>query len=225
MNKKFEYFKDYFWRLRVKNGIYHGKWSETRKFTTGISFPTLVSPANNLLDVKKDIIFFWNTVDGADVYQIQVAKDDKFTNKLVDQDSLNNGRFQKDGFPYDTKLFWRVKAKYAMGQSIWSEIWNLTTEKENEKGVLDDISGMEANLYPNPFSEKVSFEIKMPRFADLSITILDISGAEITTIHSGRLESGNYLFTWEPKNLPQGSYICKFKIDSRTYFGKLNFIK
>jgi|GEM_PF-1042387 len=223
--KTFEYFTDYYWHLRMKNGIYNGLWSDTRTFKTGIATPELVSPANNLTDAKKDEIFFWNTVTGADFYQIQVSTDDKFSVKIIDEDSIKIGRYSHDGFPYETKLFWRVKAKYDKGQSFWSEIWNLTIEKKNNDNVIDEMTGLDVNIYPNPFSSFVKFDMKILKNSNVTISILTTNGDEVAKVWSGNLESGSYSFNWTPGDLSQGSYIYKLNVDSRDYFGKLNFVK
>lgn len=124
----------YYWRVRdtdTDGAGANGSWF-TFSFTTISAPPTLSSPANSLLgvDASVNITFNWNSVTGANLYQLQVDNDPVFGSPEVlttsATTSANDGGVLLPGIVY----YWRVRSSNNGGTSWsnWSSSWNFTTE-------------------------------------------------------------------------------------------------
>ena len=82
--------------------------------------PQLISP------VKEDNIYlsfdtlFWNRIENAGYYQLQVSNKVDFSDLLIDSSLLVKNIFIPDNLPSD-EYYWRVKSVNNFGQSAWSE--------------------------------------------------------------------------------------------------------
>ena len=50
--------------------------------------------------------------------------------------------------------------------------------------------------FPNPFNSNTTITIALARNSKINLTILDIRGRKVKTIHNGRLTAGNHNFSW-----------------------------
>jgi len=80
-------------------------------------------------------------------------------------------------------------------------------------GVEDETAGPGSftlyQNYPNPFNPStiISFSLDKRDFVDVSV--YDIRGEKITTLHNGITESGFHTVTFEATNLPAGMYLIR----------------
>jgi hypothetical protein len=64
--------------------------------------------------------------------------------------------------------------------------------------------------YPNPFREQSSFSLTMEKDQDVQITVFDIVGRRVRTLHRGRLVSGSmHRFELDGRDLTSGIYIVQ----------------
>lgn len=80
--------------------------------------PELVAPADGAVDLASPVTLDWNASLSATSYDVEVATDDSFTNKvLTAATSATQQTFtpEKSG-----SFFWRVRAKNVNGMSAWS---------------------------------------------------------------------------------------------------------
>ena len=77
--------------------------------------------------------------------------------------------------------------------------------------------------YPNPFSTKTTFELKLnENMCNAQITLLDLSGKKLENIFTGALNNGTNKINWEPNiNIEPGLYIYQLKIEKRIITGLL----
>lgn len=78
--QNFEYNTTYYWQVRAMNEKDTSQWSNLTKFTTQISSPVLVYPANQIYGVKFNDHLRWLKVKGADCYKIELATTPTFSN-------------------------------------------------------------------------------------------------------------------------------------------------
>jgi hypothetical protein len=95
------------------------------------AIPTLVAPTNNKLCVDNSVGFQWNVAtDGnndAVVYQMQVAKDQAFTQIVKTLDGV--AVTQLVGLDKNTAYYWRVKATDSKGlSSDYSTVYKFYTQ-------------------------------------------------------------------------------------------------
>jgi hypothetical protein len=80
--------------------------------------------------------------------------------------------------------------------------------------------------YPNPFYGQTTFEFSMENKANVTLTIYDISGKEITQLINKEFDSGKYEISWDGTNskgeiLNPGVYLYIFKSGTFTSSHKL----
>lgn len=100
-------------------------WGEFVVSVMSLSAPSLIIPENSTyLDFNQE--FSWSSIIGATSYKIELSKDSTFkSNKF--SDSLMVTKYKFTNLDYNTKYFWRVKAKNSVVESEWSNIRNFTT--------------------------------------------------------------------------------------------------
>lgn len=61
--------------------------------------------------------------------------------------------------------------------------------------------------FPNPFTNKTSFNYSIPKETEVSIALNDLTGKFIRTIINGRVSAGKHLVTFDVSSLPSGTYM------------------
>lgn len=74
----------------------------------------------------------------------------------------------------------------------------------NEPGSSGEIGQSFMNVYPNPFTNEINFEIKTNNLRDLQVHIYNIKGQLMETLI---VDDKN--FVWSPVDLSPGTYFCK----------------
>lgn len=85
---------------------------------------TLLAPVNNLITTDTLHTFFWDGLDGASQFRLQVVSP-RFDSivKLIIDTALTNNTFMMD---LDPKIYqWRVQASNSAFTSGFSDTWNL----------------------------------------------------------------------------------------------------
>jgi len=93
---------------------------------------------------------------------------------------------------------------------------------------------VQKNLYsfafPNPFSDKVNISYTLEWPTDVTVSIYNMYGALVKTIHNGIQSAGPYTTEWDGKNasgfeLSSGMYFYKISAGGSIAGGKLMFMK
>jgi hypothetical protein len=79
--------------------------------------------------------------------------------------------------------------------------------------------------YPNPFSLTTTIELSIQRRCDVTLSIYDVIGVEIATLHAGQLLPGHYSFEWDASHLPSGVYVYQFEADDYVRTKKMILLK
>lgn len=125
-----EDYKIYFWRIKAVRGQFQSDWSSTSNFTTKIGSTSLISPADNSINLDTSLSLTWNNKTYADKYTIQISIDNAFTNPQILNTSVNTNLYNGLGLLYDTVYYWRTKVHLTTEESDWSEIFSFRTELE-----------------------------------------------------------------------------------------------
>ena len=91
------------------------------------AIPTLASPPNEATGVSIPANLAWNPAAGAGAYRVQVARDDAFSQIVLDQADIAVTSISVSGLEANTPYFWRVNASNPTGTSDWSVAWSFTT--------------------------------------------------------------------------------------------------
>ncbi|MDT3738399.1 MAG: T9SS type A sorting domain-containing protein [Candidatus Kapabacteria bacterium] len=199
---KLDFNHTYYWRVRAKNHDAVSDWSAVRTFSSKLSKPVLIAPANNAIGVPVNADMLWNKVDSAAVYKIQISKHSNFDVlefELISGDTtittpLLDGR---------TDYFWRVKANNLVSTSDWSAIWKFTTvfgPPELRLPVNESVGNLN---YPLMVWEKAidveSYDLQISDKEDFSDLAFDTNSVITLSVTSGVLEY-NKMYYWRVRS-------------------------
>ena len=120
----------YYWRVSATNSNGTSGWSSVWDFITTSSIPAvpvLVLPTNGSTTELNNPTLTWNSVQGATIYNLQLALDNQFTNLVINQSGLTDTTYNVSGLTNGTQYYWRVNAGNTSGTSTWSDSWTFTT--------------------------------------------------------------------------------------------------
>ncbi|WP_369410451.1 phytase [Pontibacter qinzhouensis] len=94
---------------------------------TNINAPQLSAPANGSTSLPIAPLLNWQTVQGADAYQVQVSSRADFSTTVLNQSVRSANSLQLSNLAYSSVFYWRVRAVQAAQNSAWSSVWSFTT--------------------------------------------------------------------------------------------------
>ncbi len=112
---------DWYWKVAADlgNGISSASSEERRFDVLALADPAMVGPQNNV-DVQ-DVILDWNPVVGAKSYEIQVARNNDFTNVVEAKSGIQSTNYSPLITYDNAQYFWRVRSVDVNDQSTpWS---------------------------------------------------------------------------------------------------------
>ncbi|MFZ5552650.1 MAG: exo-alpha-sialidase [Bacteroidota bacterium] len=72
--------------------------------------------------------------------------------------------------------------------------------------------------YPNPFTDEITFSFELKEnVSKCSISVFDMNGKKIKTIHQGPLTKGKHEFNYNGKNLKAGNYVFVMETVAESY--------
>jgi hypothetical protein len=113
----------YTWRVAAFTAEgYRSVWSSVWSFTTPIAGPSLTAPLNG--ETLSALTFVWTSVSNAKNYTLQVSTVSSFSSTVINKTITGSTSYSPiESLPYDTVLYWHVKANFAIGSSAWSEVF------------------------------------------------------------------------------------------------------
>ena len=79
--------------------------------------------------------------------------------------------------------------------------------------------------YPNPFNPSTEISLSIEQRADITLSVLNISGQVISTLASGSYDSGDYSFRWDASNFSSGIYLVQIASGSYVETQKVILVK
>ena len=118
----------YYWRIRARDAADTTSWSATWNFTTHDNI-TLVTPTNNAISQDVNVLLDWTAVSGNSNYFVDLDTNSNFSSPLHQYLTVisTNSSYNTSNLLFDTKYYWRVRARDAVDTTSWSAIWNFTT--------------------------------------------------------------------------------------------------
>ena len=103
-------------------------------FAQKVTVPVLNAPEDEMVDAMPNVILDWQAVSGVGEisYHIQLAKDDAFSDLVVDEENADISAYYNEYLLFGQNYFWRVKASDDNGTSEWSEVFSFTTFNQVE---------------------------------------------------------------------------------------------
>jgi hypothetical protein len=218
---------NYTWKVEAVNAGGSSYFTATNSFTTVPavpSAPSLVTPASAAAGVNRRARFVWKSSVNANSYRLQVGADNAFATVLRDTTVLDTTLVLATPLDASTDYYWRANAQNYGGASAWSSAQLFTTGlvlgvevAEQEVPVTFDLY----QNYPNPFNPSTSIRYDVPKNAQVTITMFDILGRQVTTLVNGVQAAGRYSVQWNATGYASGVYI--YRMEARNADGSGNF--
>jgi hypothetical protein len=123
----------YYWRVNASNPGGTSQWSLTRAFITRTASglpraPRLITPVNGAINQPTSILFYWNAISGATIYELQISLKSDFSVLSFDNPGIFGISQQIDLPRNDTTYYWRVRGYDLISE--WSSTWRFRTLPE-----------------------------------------------------------------------------------------------
>jgi hypothetical protein len=79
--------------------------------------------------------------------------------------------------------------------------------------------------YPNPFNQQTILAFSLAEAGHYTLTLFDIQGREVETIHSGFSKAGRHLYVWQSRDQASGVYMLRLQVNGFTAWRKLILLK
>lgn len=84
--------------------------------------------------------------------------------------------------------------------------------------------------YPNPFNPTTQIQFSIPEYSNVTLTVYDITGREVTKLVNESLGTGTYTVTWDGRNangqiVSSGVYIYRIQAGSFVQSKRMVFVK
>ncbi len=79
--------------------------------------------------------------------------------------------------------------------------------------------------YPNPFNPTTTISYQMPVAGDITLTVYETTGRQVTELVNGWRDAGVHEFTFDASNLPSGIYLARLITGEFTQTQKLVLVK
>ncbi|MEI6089828.1 MAG: choice-of-anchor D domain-containing protein [bacterium] len=204
--KNLKYYNNYFWRVRNESGDTLGYWSKIWQFKTRISDFLLIYPENTQTGLAQEINFKWSEAIGAEFYQLQISKNNQFTDLVYSKDSLISTEQFVPNLESQMLYYWRVRVwnTETFGTAYWSEVW---TFKTGTSGVNDESEFIQ--IIPNPAGDLITVTMKPSKGFEhsegLAIYIYNTLGEKVITASARHAVPLRINIS----SLPKGMYFVK----------------
>jgi len=81
------------------------------------------------------------------------------------------------------------------------------------------------SAYPNPFNAQISIKMGLPDAGNATMTVFDILGREVASLHNGHLNAGSHTFTWEAKDHASGIYFLRLSSGEQVSHRKVTLLQ
>ncbi len=117
----------YYWRVQAENDGVTGDWSDIWTFSTQITIPNLISPANSSTNIPSEGKLEWEDILNVSDYSLQLDDSPEFNSPEIKVNNLKKSEYSYSELNFKTKYFWKVKAEGIWGEGEWSDTYNFTT--------------------------------------------------------------------------------------------------
>lgn len=206
-----DFYTEYYMRIKVYSDGCESLYSDGTKFRTTIAPPALTSPADEAVDVPISNIFQWEASEAAQSYEIQIDTDMDFESPDFGKKNMQATQTLISGMDYGAKYYWRVRAETAEETSIWSEVFEFTTEYEGLEAPT--LVSPENNSTMIPVNAALAWEnVEEATLSDVQIALEDDFSAvvdeyfDLTETSAAFFALDNYTtYYWRVRNKNENS--------------------
>lgn len=185
-----EYSTSYFWRINVTTSEGTTEWSEHWSFRTMSGLPAdfpaapiLTYPRYAMTNAHPSYCdFTWDASARASSYHVQASTISDFSVLIFEADEITETSIRPPELMYNTKYYWRVRAKNDYGYSDWSEEFWFITDMPNggiprlysPSNNATDIS-IDSMLCWSPWLDVLSYHLQIATTMDFTTVMIDES--------------------------------------------------
>jgi sulfur relay (sulfurtransferase) complex TusBCD TusD component (DsrE family) len=200
-----------FWRVRARDGLNIGSWSDIWKFTI-LPEPRKVVLLNPERDTSYNVdsaVFVWSKMSLCDRYHFRLTSDSGMTDLIVDDSSLTDTVRVQKGLPINKTFWWSVKAHNQSGWGAFNPPRKFTISipvtSVKEKCFVNFLNGLSNNQY------KIDYGLS--KTTHVTIRIFTAQGKLVRDVLSTTQKRGSYTLPITQSRLPKGCYILYFRTD------------
>lgn len=114
---------------------------------------------------------------------------------------------------------------------MWAlSLHNITSVELKSTNVNDEFIVEDFIIYPNPVRENINIKFTSKSAGVARIEIIDLHGNTVAKIFDENVGTGTHSLSWNTLNksaiaLPQGVYIVKLNLGTKTLVRKMNIIR
>ncbi|MCU0453925.1 MAG: Ig-like domain-containing protein [Bacteroidetes bacterium] len=202
--------KLYFWRVRARNSLGIGLWSDDWSFRTVVSLPlppVLAAPANGSSDMPATPTLAWHPSAQATSYDLQVSEDSTFATDVRLVGNITDTTNQLSMLDHSRRFFWRVRAVNEAGWSAWSGAWSFRTIvapadapflSQPSNGLT--MVSIAATFRWNAVSVAAAYQLQLAGDAGFTQIVADSAGITDTTLTIAGLEHA-HMYYWRVRGV------------------------
>lgn len=82
-----------------------------------------------------------------------------------------------------------------------------------------------SSSYPNPFNAVTTIDVRLDKDSTVALKIYNLTGSEVATLVSGKLQAGLHTFSWDAGGCPSGVYLCRLAAGNSVVSQKMTLLK
>lgn len=197
----------YYWRVRAKNILGYGSWSNTWNFTTGISAPSNLSiQRSGLKELKLSWVNNSNNCDGF-IIERKISSSSGFI--VIGTVPASTLIYYDNNVEQGISYTYRVKGFTSAAESSYSgEIIFFLVGVEEEL-IPDDFSI--SQNYPNPFNPTTTINFSLPKESKVFFTVYDILGHTLYQLINETKTAGKHRISWNASSYTSSIYFYRIE--------------
>jgi hypothetical protein len=129
-----------------------------------------------------------------------------------------------DAYIGNANVLVRFKGTSAYGNNLFVDNINIQ-HSLSTVGMTENVLNNTLNVYPNPFSNIATISFTNAENQNVTITVFDSYGKQITQINKGELAMGEYTEQFDGSNLPAGIYFVNITAGNSSVTKKVSIAK
>ncbi len=83
-----------------------------------------------------------------------------------------------------------------------------------------------SSISPNPVNSQAAFSLYLPVSGTAEVSVFDVYGRAISTVHTGSMDSGSHMFNWNvPEDIGNGMYFVRATTNNGTAVSRMTLIR
>lgn len=176
-------------------------------------------PADSAVNVPINLTLTWDEVARADSFRVFFGLDSlpplAATQRLL--------QFTLPQLLPATRYYWRIEAFNSVGTTSGPR-WSFVTEPLSHSISEVPLDFKFHSPYPNPFNHSTTFSLELYSPQYLVITVVNMLGQTVSTLHTGAMNTGTHHLSWTPDGAT-GLYFLSIRAERSHQLHKVLYLK